>query len=118
MLLSAKPKSYSIRSSLCDTIRPLFPVKFTLHTRVSCAQHKRNLSLSISPSSENTMQDFSAMQIYDSTRLFVRNSSSQFGSLAMNDPQKQQASSFKVASFWQTIFNLIASVRAHGTVCR
>ena len=52
-------------------------------------QHKRNLSLSISPSSEKTMQDFSAIRICDSTRLFVRDSSSQFGSLAMNDPLKQ-----------------------------
>ena len=77
------------QSGLCDTIRPLFPVKFTLHTQVSCVQHKRNLSLSISPSSEKTMQDFSAIRICDSTRLFVRDSSSQFGSLAMNDPLKQ-----------------------------
>ena len=52
-------------------------------------QHKLNLSLSISPSSEKTMQDFSAMRISDSTRLCVRNSSSQFGSLAMNSPLKQ-----------------------------
>ena len=52
-------------------------------------QHKRNLSLSISPTSEKTMQDFSAMRIRDSRRLFVRNSSSQFGSLAMNNPLKQ-----------------------------
>ena len=52
-------------------------------------QHKRNLSLSLSPSSEKTMQDFSAMRISDSRRLFVRNSSSQFVSLAMNGPLKQ-----------------------------
>ena len=52
-------------------------------------QHKRNLSLSISASSEKTMQDFSTMPICDSRRLFVRKSSSQFRSLAMNDPLKQ-----------------------------
>ena len=64
------------------------------------------------------MRDYTAMRIRDSRRLFVRKSSSQFGSLAMNDLLKQQAWSFKVASFWQTICSLITSVRVHGTVCR
>ena len=35
------------------------------------------------------MRDFSAMRIRDSRRLYVKKSSSQFRSLAMNDPLKQ-----------------------------